>query len=178
MPLQSELTLGCPVVWLGLTRDLDHVMAWPTDSGLRVDEHCLLFRADEWTLSAALFGSLSRAYPRRAVSLAVPARRRNFNDRPELVCVDSLGSRGTFPLPMPVTVVVGCASQGRQAVAPGRLVRRTQRTVRITLMTRPTGSEPRRSFGSFASSDARQQLGGQPLPHQDALGLDHVSQPL
>jgi hypothetical protein len=56
VPLELELTLGSPVVWLGLTRGMDHVKPLPTDSGPRVDEHGLLFRADEWTLSVALFG--------------------------------------------------------------------------------------------------------------------------
>lgn len=56
MPIELELTLGSPLVWLGLTRGMDHMKPLPTDSGPRLDEQGLLFRADEWTLSVALFG--------------------------------------------------------------------------------------------------------------------------
>lgn len=56
MPLELELTLGSPVVWLGLIRGMDRVKPLPAGSGPRVDEHGLLFRADEWTLSVGLFG--------------------------------------------------------------------------------------------------------------------------
>ncbi|WP_256796460.1 hypothetical protein [Terrabacter sp. Ter38] len=35
---------------------MDHLKPLPANSAPRVDEHGLLFRADEWTLSVALFG--------------------------------------------------------------------------------------------------------------------------
>ncbi|MFC7597538.1 hypothetical protein ACFQU3_19640 [Terrabacter sp. GCM10028922] len=55
MPLELELTLGSPLVWLGLPRGMDHLRPLPAESGPRFDEQGLLFRADEWTLSVALF---------------------------------------------------------------------------------------------------------------------------
>ena len=55
VPLELELTLGSPLVWLGLIRGMDHLKPLPPKSGPRVDELGLLFRADEWTLSIALF---------------------------------------------------------------------------------------------------------------------------
>ena len=56
MPLELEITLGSPLVWLGLTRGLDHVKPLPVSGAPRVAEHGLLFRADDWTLSVVLFG--------------------------------------------------------------------------------------------------------------------------
>lgn len=55
LPLELSLTLGSPVVWLGMLRGMDRLKPLPAGSGPRVDKHGLLFRADEWTLSVALF---------------------------------------------------------------------------------------------------------------------------
>ena len=55
MPLELQLTLGSPLVWLGLIRGMDRPKAVPPRGGPRLDQHGMHFRADDWTLSVALF---------------------------------------------------------------------------------------------------------------------------
>lgn len=55
MPLELDLALGSPLVWLGLVRGMDHLKPLPPNSGPRIDKHGMLFRADEWALPVALF---------------------------------------------------------------------------------------------------------------------------
>ena len=66
MPLELELTVGSPLVWLGLIRGMDHLKPLPAKSGPRVDKRGLLFRADEWALSVAPFSR--PAHPRTSSS--------------------------------------------------------------------------------------------------------------